>query len=228
MAGREDGGNPMRVPESTYLVLAATGRTGRYFVSLALRDGHRVRALVRNPEKIEGQSPNLELHQGSVSDYDRIDELVHGAHFVVCMLGDAQLQRNQKMNTLFVKRLVPAMRRQGVKRLLYQAGGLTRRYKERLPFLHWILRSTIARHAGLVGQHEDNEAVIEYLVEEAQDIDWIVHRASIISDGPSRGVLQRSTKRASPATFRDCPTYNYRILTDDSAIHSCDLSCYVK
>jgi len=46
------------------------------------------------------------------------------------MLGDASLQKSQKINALFVTKLVPAMRRQGVKRFLYQAGGFTRRCKE--------------------------------------------------------------------------------------------------
>jgi len=83
--------------KSIFLVFGATGRTGQYFVSLALEQGHRVRALVRNPEKIAIQSPNLELHKGSISDYDKIDDLVHGVHFVVSMLGDARLQKTRKL-----------------------------------------------------------------------------------------------------------------------------------
>ncbi len=118
------------------------------------------------------------------------------------------------------------MRRQGVKRFLFQAGGLTRPYKGRLPLMPWIMRNTIARFGGLVGQHEDKEAVIEYLVEEALDIEWMEHRASIISDAPSKRVLQRSRTQMSLATFGDCAAYNYRTLTDASAIHTYDLSHY--
>jgi hypothetical protein len=92
------------------------------------------------------------------------------------------------------------MRRQGVKRFLYQAGGLTRRYKEKLPI------------------------VIEYLVEEAQDVDWIVHRAGIISDGSSKGILKRDRTKFSLATHVDIAKYNFQIINDDSAIHSYDLS----
>ncbi len=92
----------------------------------------------------------------------------------------------------------------------------------------WIMRNTIARFSGLLGQHEDNEAVIEYLVEEAEDIEWMVHRASIISDGPSKGVLERSRTQMSFATFGDCSAYNYRTVMDSSAIHTYDLSHYAK
>ena len=118
----------------SFLVFGGTGRTGRHFISLALNDGHKVRALVRNPDKIEIQNPNLELVKGSITDYDKLDELLNGIDFVISMLGDAQSQRKEKVNTLFVKQLIPAMRRQGVKRFLYQAGSLTRAYKEKLSF----------------------------------------------------------------------------------------------
>jgi len=211
---------------STFLVLGATGRTGRHFVSLALEEGHRVRALVRNPEKAGPPRPQLDLHQGSLPDYDQLDDLVRGVDFVVAMLGDAQGQRSQNINTQFMKRLIPAMRRQGVKRFLYQAGGLTRPYKGRLPFVSWVLKNTLARSNGLIGQHRDNEAVIEYLVEEAPDIEWMVHRAAIISEGPSKGTLTRSKTRPSLATFGDCAAYNYRLVRDASAMHTYDLSHY--
>ncbi len=81
---------------------------------------------------------------------------------------------------------------------------------------------------GYIGQHQDNEAVMEYLVEAASDVEWTVHRAGIGSNGPSRGVLQRSKSAFSIATFEDCATYNYRTLMDPSAVHTCDLSCYQK
>lgn len=67
---------------------------------------------------------------------------------------------------------------------------------------------------------------MEYLVEEAQDIVWIVHRAGIGLDGPSKGILKRSESKFSIATFRHCAPYNFRTLTDPSAIHTCDLSSY--
>lgn len=213
---------------STFLVLGGTGRTGKHFISIALNAGNKVIALVRNPEKMDLQSPDLKLIKGAVGDYHAIDELLNGVDFVVSMLGDAQLQKLENVNTAFVKKLIPAMRKQNVKRFLYQAGGFSRPYKEKLPFLYWILKHTMVRFAGLLGQHRDNEAVIEYLTEEADDIEWMVHRASIISHDASKGTLLRSKTKNSLATFADCAMYNYQLLSDDSAIHTCDLSYYAK
>ena len=216
----------MASPQSIFLVFGATGRTGRHFVDLALKDGHQVRALVRNPEKITVQKPNLTLFQGSIADYAKLDELLAGVDFVAMMVGDAHLQSQAKVNAEFMRRLVPALRRQGVKRLLYQAGGFTNPYQGRIPLLARILKNTLARRNGLLGQHRDNQAVIEYLVETAPDIEWMVHRAAIISDGPSRGTLARSKKRSGLATFGDCAAYNFSLLRDETAIHTYDLSHY--
>jgi putative NADH-flavin reductase len=219
---------PAMDSSSTYLVLGATGRTGRHFTSLALERGHTLRALTRRPERLGIQSSNLHVVKGSISEYGVLDGLLAGVECVVAMLGDAGAQRFTKINTNFVNELIPAMRRQGVERFLYQAGGATRPYKGHLQPFPWLMRNTLVRFNGYSGQHEDNEAVIEYLVEEAQDIAWVVHRASILSDGPSKGVLQRSQCRTSLASFVDIAAYNYELLQDASAVHTYDLSCYAK
>lgn len=222
----------MQPTTATYLVFGATGGTGKHFISQALGDGHRVRVLVRTPAKLTQQNPeleaqrgsSLEVHQGSIADVARLDELVQGVDFVVSMLGDKALQKDALINTAFVKQLIPAMRRHGVKRFLYQAGGLSTPYKGRLSPLFWTLRKTLA--SSFDGQHKDNEAVMAYLAEEAQDIEWMVHRAGIGSDGPSKGTLTRSEKSFSIATHVDCASYSYRLLQDASAIHTADLSWY--
>lgn len=209
-----------------FVVFGATGQTGQHFVLLALRAGHQVRALARNPAKLVSDDPHLTVHQGSITDVLDLDEMLQGADFVVSMLGDAALQKTTKINTAFVRNLIPAMRRQGVKRFLYQAGGLSARPGQRLSPTLWTIRNTVARK--YIGQHEDNESVMQYLTDSAGDIEWMVHRAGIGSNGPSKGVLQRSASGISIATFQDCAAYNYRTLTDSAAIHTCDFSHFRK
>jgi putative NADH-flavin reductase len=209
---------------STYLVFGATGQTGRHFTDLALADGHTVRALARTPAKLDPGRPRLEVHEGSITGSPDLDRLVDGVDFVVSLLGDAAAQRTRKINTEFVRDLVPAMRRHGVSRFLYQAGGLSAAPGRRLSPALWAVRSTIAR--GYIGQHEDNEAVMRYLADDAMDIEWMVHRAGIGGDGPSKGVLERSNRRVSIATFGDCAAYGYRLLSDPTAVHTADLSAY--
>lgn len=139
---------------STFLVFGATGGTGRHFISLALEEGHRVRAVVRTPSKISAAlrgNPNLKIYQASITDnpIPNLDEAVRGSDYVVSMLGDATLQSASKINTAFVKdQLVPSMRRNGVKRFLYQAGGLSKPYKESFSPYLWMLRQMSTVYAG--------------------------------------------------------------------------------
>lgn len=108
--------------------------------------------------------------------------------------------------------------------ILYQAGGLSAQPGQRLPLMFRVVRATLART--YLGQHRDNEAVMRYLADNATDIQWVVHRASIRNDGPSKEVLKRSTRRAGIAPFQDIAAYNLRLLTDDTAVYTCDLSAY--
>ncbi len=64
------------------------------------------------------------MRLGSITHAIETDELAAGADLVVSMLGDMKLQSQAKINTAFVRRLVLSMWGQGVKRFLYQAGGL--------------------------------------------------------------------------------------------------------
>jgi putative NADH-flavin reductase len=212
--------------QKTFLVFGATGQTGQHFVSRALADGNKVRALARNPDKLAQRSPDLARHKGAIPDVPDLDELLDDVDYVVSMLGDIETQKHTKINTAFVQNLIPAMRRQGVARFLYQAGGLSSPPHQRLSPVLWTVRQTLA--GGYKGQHEDNEAAMEYLESAASDIEWMVHRAGIGSDGPSKGTLQRSTRLFSVATFTDCAEYNYRTVMDSSAIHTASLSRYGK
>lgn len=210
----------------TFLVFGGTGQTGQHFVRLALAQGHHVRALARTPAKFTEPHPHLTVTQGSITDDLDLDTMLSGADAVVAMIGDVRAQQDALIATAFVQRLVPAMRRQGVSRFLYQAGGLSAAPDRPLPLGLRLVRATIA-HAYL-GQHRDNEAVMRYLRDEADDIEWMVHRAGIGSDGPSKGVLQRSARAISIGTFVDCADYTLRTVLDSDAVHTCDPSRYAR
>ncbi|MFS0731605.1 NAD(P)H-binding protein [Curtobacterium sp. 1P10AnD] len=208
------------------LVFGATGQTGQHFVRLALAAGHSVRAVARTPSKLAVTHDDLDVVQGSITEPLDLDALLDGVDAVVAMLGDRATQATRSINDEFVRALVPAMRRRGVRRFLYQAGGLSAKPRKRLPLALRVVRRTIARSYD--GQHRDNEAVMRYLDSEARDLQWVVHRAGIGSDGPSKGRLRRSSWWISIGTFVDCAEYSLRLLVDDDAVHTCDGSAYAR
>jgi uncharacterized protein YbjT (DUF2867 family) len=77
----------MTIPRMTVLVVGATGSIGRLVVDEAIRQGHAVRALVRNPDKARQLPPEAQVVIGDVTRPDTLPGAVDGADAVVCTLG---------------------------------------------------------------------------------------------------------------------------------------------
>jgi uncharacterized protein YbjT (DUF2867 family) len=65
------------------LVVGATGSIGRLVVEEAVRKGHAVRALVRDPEKARRLSPDVEIVVGDLTRADTLGPAVDGVDAVV-------------------------------------------------------------------------------------------------------------------------------------------------
>ncbi len=99
----------------TFAVLGANGHTGMMVVRYALRSGHSVRALVRNPQKMPvphelSQADSFEIIKGGVSDTEAIAELIKGADAVISALGPSDFQTGFKVHSnaaLHLSRLMP-------------------------------------------------------------------------------------------------------------------------
>ena len=77
----------MPVSRMTVLVVGATGSIGRFVVDEAIRQGHAVRALVRNPGKARQLPPEAQVVIGDVTRPDTLSEAVDGVDAVVFTLG---------------------------------------------------------------------------------------------------------------------------------------------
>ncbi|RYY29849.1 MAG: NAD(P)-dependent oxidoreductase, partial [Chitinophagaceae bacterium] len=74
------------------LIFGANGTIGTQLLLQALARGHKVRAFVRNPEKISGiQHLNLELYTGDVFQIDEIAGSMEGIDAVLCVHGDGRV-----------------------------------------------------------------------------------------------------------------------------------------
>ena len=68
------------------LVLGATGNTGRRFVDMAIKRGHRIKAVVPSTAAIE-PSDGLEVVQGDILDPSILRDQIVGTDAVVSCLG---------------------------------------------------------------------------------------------------------------------------------------------
>ena len=69
------------------LAVGATGSIGRLIVDEALREGHAVRALVRNPARARQLPPNVERVVGDVTRPDTLSGVTDGVDAIVFTLG---------------------------------------------------------------------------------------------------------------------------------------------
>ncbi len=77
----------MTIPQMTVLVVGATGSIGRLVVEEAIRQGHAVRALVRDPAKGRRLPPEAQVVIGDVTRPDTLRGLTDGVDAIVFTLG---------------------------------------------------------------------------------------------------------------------------------------------
>ena len=74
------------------LLLGATGRVGRLVLQQALKQGHQVTALVRNPAKVKVLHPSLTLVEGDARDAAKVTAALAGQDAVISALGHNSLK----------------------------------------------------------------------------------------------------------------------------------------
>lgn len=82
------------MPSLTIALLGATGNVGGHYARLALDAGHSLRALARNPAKLDpiipngADHPNVTAITGDATNTDDVANLIEGADVVVSCLGN--------------------------------------------------------------------------------------------------------------------------------------------
>jgi uncharacterized protein YbjT (DUF2867 family) len=106
------------------LVLGASGNTGRQFVNMALKRGHRVTAIVRSSASLDART-GLEVIQGDVLDPSVLEQASRGMDAIVSCLGIRKENPSDPWSPLlspedFTERctagIVSAMKANGIRR----------------------------------------------------------------------------------------------------------------
>jgi putative NADH-flavin reductase len=186
----------------TVLVVGATGATGKHVVQQLLDKGHKVKAVVRSKERMDGllssdaskYGERLSLTEASLLDLtdDELESLVEGTNAVVSCLGHNMdfkglWGKPRRLVTDATKRLTDAIKTKAPssKFILMGSNGVAnpngqddkRSALERAVI--WTLRYTIPPHA-------DNEQAAQYVHNLGTEatIEWSVVRPSDLIDGP--------------------------------------------
>jgi putative NADH-flavin reductase len=108
------------------VLIGASGFVGSAILKEALNRGHKVKAVVRNPEKITLKNNNLKVEKADVSSPETVNKFCRGADVVIsaCNAG----WTNPAIAELTLKvypAILEGVKRSGVKRLLVVGGAGT-------------------------------------------------------------------------------------------------------
>ena len=108
------------------LVTGATGYVGGRLVPLLLQDGHPVRCMVRNPNRLAGRpwTDRVEITRGDVLDPDTLPQVLEGvdtAYYLIHSLhaGEASFAERDRQGA---RNFGAAARAAGVRHIIYLGG----------------------------------------------------------------------------------------------------------
>jgi putative NADH-flavin reductase len=162
------------------VVFGATGGTGQQLVAQGLAAGHEVTAFTRSPDAV-AMRLGLTVMAGATSDPQAVERAVAGRDAVLCALGGSPLRRGERVCATAMSHIVPAMTRQGVRRVLaistFGAGDSRQQ-------VGWFVRHALF---GLVLRSEvaDKETMEAQLF--ASPLEWTVVRVGLLTDELPRG-----------------------------------------
>jgi putative NADH-flavin reductase len=110
------------------VLFGATGNVGRRVAAEALRRGHEVVGVVRDPADVAASESRVRLVKGDATKADSVAELVEGADAVVSAISRRPNARGLAAPSLVenARAIIAGLRRAGLKRVLFVggAGGL--------------------------------------------------------------------------------------------------------
>jgi putative NADH-flavin reductase len=174
-------GEGLHTPVRKLLVLGATGGTGVHVVTQALEQGYEVTALAHRPERASSLPRQARIVVGSVTDDDGIPaDAVRGQDVVISALGRGLSLRSDGLMARAVPRIVEAMERHGVVRLIFtSAYGVGDTWRDVPPL------SRIFAWLALRDIYADKAAGEASLV--CSGLDWTLVYPVTLTNGPRTG-----------------------------------------
>ena len=205
-------------------IFGATGRTGKHLVEEALRDGHEVTVLVRDPGKLAAGHEGLRIVEGDVLIPSRVEETVAGADAVLSALGHTKASPKD-VQTRGTKNIVAAMKKHGARRLVSLTGAGVRDPEDRPKPVDRVFSGLLKLLQRDV--LEDAERHAEVIKESG--LDWVIVRAPRLTNGPATGRYRVGTVGENSGTKisrADVAGFMLRQITDGSYVGRAPMVSY--
>lgn len=171
----------------TISVFGASGKTGKPFTEMALKNGYAVKTLVRTPAKLGLQHPNLQVVQGDLTDSAKVEETIRGTDAVVSLIGAASGAPND-IKVIATRHIIAAMQKNNVKRFI-RLGSVPYGVFAEGDKLNFGQRFKASLAKILLGTVVDDEIQSIRLTEQSE-LDWTVVRAPLLNNEPPKGTYR--------------------------------------
>lgn len=176
---------------TTLLVLGGSGRTGVHVLAHAAARGHRVRALVRNPDAVRAPA-GVELIAGTPSNIGDIRTAAQGTEAVISTLNNARASDNPwakpvsppMFMTDATRNVLTVMGEQNIRRIVINSTMGAGDDWARIGRMARLFVNISNIKAGFV----DHTGVDELV--RASDTDWTLARAVALTDKPADGPVR--------------------------------------
>jgi uncharacterized protein YbjT (DUF2867 family) len=173
------------------LILGGSGRLGIHVLARAAARGHRVRALVRNPEAVQAPA-GVELIQGTPSNIDDIRKAAQGSEAVISALNNSRASNNPWAKpvsppmfiTDVTRDTLTVMGEQNIRRIVLTS---TQGAGDDWARLNPVFKALISV-SNLKAAYDDHHGVDR--VVRASDTDWTLARAVALSNKPAGAPLR--------------------------------------
>jgi len=203
------------------LVIGATGLTGTHLVQKLLARGGDVTALVRNPSSYELKHEHLRVARGEARDLESLERACAGQDAVVSAFGPRTFKKDD-IQEVFMKNLVAAMTKSGVKRLVnLSAWGAGDSYVHS----NWFMKLFFALVLNNLYADKNRGETLLF----ASPIDYVNVRPGRLTNGAARGGVRAALVPDGMRpwlTREDLADFMIAQLTDDTWVKKSPLIAY--
>jgi len=207
-----------------FLLIGATGATGKQIVQQGLAQGHEIVALVRDAAKIEVSDPHLRLAVGDILNPLDVDAAMAGQDAVICSLGCGVTFKQVTLFSDGTQHLLDAMHKHVIHRIVCITGVGAGDSRGHGGFLYDRIIEPTLLHT--IYQDKDRQ---EKLLRDS-DRDWIIVRPGMLTNneaiGRYRVLLDLTGITAGKIARADVAAFVLKQLSSDDFLRKTPLLTY--
>lgn len=174
------------MPDFNILIIGANGGIGRQTLEQALKAGHHVTAILRNPAKLPLSHPNLNIVKGDILNPETFEKYLDNKDVVVSAIGVNGGLLDDKPTTLYSlgnKNLLEAMKKKGTERVFFISASAIEISPLLPAFVRFMAKYVIQK---LLKHMYADLRIMEQTVRES-DAAWTIIRPPRLTDKPMTG-----------------------------------------